>query len=42
MIAEPDVTVTADFTHKRPDAAVFKPCLKSTCRREQGLGNDEL
>lgn len=25
-----------------PDAAVFKPWLKSTCRREQGLGNDAL
>lgn len=25
-----------------PDAAVFKPWLKSTCHREQGLGNDEL
>lgn len=25
-----------------PDVAVFKPWLKSTCRREHGLGTDEL
>ncbi len=25
-----------------PDAAVFKPWLKSTFRREHGLGTDEL